>query len=346
MRGRHLIRLLGAAALPACASTRVDAWPVEPRNPTSATFDIPVEDARVLVLDAFCLKSGAPDNSWVVMAEPEEGEDILLRRMFGAYGADYYSPVYHSPRGPLITMARFRIRISAPQPGRTTVEVIVEGMAVVAGQTFGHLGVLTPHGSHWIAKQVAPTTVEEHAILRRCAQALGVRDFPDTSVPANGIDGIVDILVDDDKGDRMGANATLVFLGVPAATDRLVAALERGGRGGANAACTLGRLHATGALPALRRAATSGDPIVRDSAAEAIRAIRPPKEPSIDDLVAQLESRSLAVRFEAALELESAGKELDRARPVLESFLGSDIPSERWRAAAALVRIRRASEPG
>jgi hypothetical protein len=301
------------------------------------------------VLDAFCLKSMLPDTFWVVMTEPEDGQDIRLRRMLGPYGDPYYSPVYYSPRGPLMMMAHFRIHISTPQTGRTTVEVIAEGTQVVAGRTVGHLGFLTPHGSHWIMRPVAPTTVEEHAILRRCAKAFGVRDFPDTIVPANGIEGIVDILVDDDKGDGtdgMGARATLVFLDVPAATDRLVAALERGGRGGARAAYTLGRLHATGALPALRRAAVSGDPFVRESAAEAIRAIGTPKEPSIDDLVAQLESRSLAIRFEAALALESAGKELDRARPVLESFLLSDIPSERWRAAAALVRIRRASEPG
>jgi len=345
---RHrLVRLLAAVALPACASTRVDVWPVEPRNPTSATFDIPVEDARALVLDAFCLKSMLQEGCWVVMAEPEEGQDIRLQRLFGDLEAPYYySPVYHSPRGPLVMMARFRIRISAPEPERTTVEVIAEGTRVIAGRTVGHLGFLTPHGSHWIVRPVAPTTVEEHAILHRCAKVFGVRDFPDTVVPANGIEGIVDILVNDDKGDRMAANDTLVFLDVPAATDRLVTALEQGGRGGAEAAFALGQLHATAALPALRRAATSGDLFVRESAAEAIRAIRPPRESSIDALVEQLQSRSLAIRFDAALALERAGKELERARPVLESFLGSDIPSERWRAAAALVRIRRAAEHG
>jgi len=344
--GRHLISLVAAAALPACGSTRVEVWPVEPPNRTSATFDIPVEDARVLLLGAFCLKSMASDDSWVAMTEPEEGEDIRLRRMLGALGAPYYSPVYHSPRGPLMMMAAFRIHLSATQPGHTSVEVIAEGTQVVAGRTVGHLGFLTPHGSHWILKPVAPTTVEEHAILRRCAKAFGVRDFPDTTVPAKGIEGIVDILVDDDQDDRMGALATLLFLDVPEATDRLVTALERGGRGGAEAAYTLGRLHATEALPALRRAAGSGDLFVRESAAEAIRAIDPSNEPSIDDLLEQLQSRSLTIRFEAALALEGAGKELDRARRVLESFLESKISSERWRAAAALVRMRRASERG
>lgn len=335
MLGRTDRLLLAAAALAAgCASARFEAWPVEPRNPTRWTFDIGKDDARTLILDAFCPEEM---QMWTVLKEPAEGDDIKLYAGTGWVDlvfSQYLSPVYHNARGPCPMMTRFRLHLTTPSPGRTTVEVIPEGMRVVAGRTSGFLRV---HGPANIVKPAAPTTVEEYTILRRCGEAFGVRDMPETTIPPQGTDAIAGRLV----ADEPRAEDTLLFLGGPAVTTSLVATLNRDGEGARKAAYLLGCLHATAALPALGRALQSPHWDVREAAGNAIGAMRPRKEPSVDDLVTQLMSRAATDRLDAAIALVSTGRELDRARPVLDPFLESDIRSERWRAKAALVRLRR-----
>ena len=88
-----------------------------------------------------------------------------------------------------------------------------------------------------LAGPVEPTSVEEYAILRACGRAFGVHDMPPVNVPAQGIDAIASLLTSGVDREHYGALSTLVFLGGPEVTKRLVAALEKGGPGGPDAAC-------------------------------------------------------------------------------------------------------------
>jgi len=331
LASRSLPGLLVVAALfvgAGCSSARLSAWPVEPENPTSWTFDIRKDDARTLILDSFCTEEDPLWAPWRVRADDDV---IRLRAFLGR--PDYLSPVYHSARGPCPLIVSFQIQLSAPSPERTTVRVVSEDLSVVAGMTSGFLRV---HGPSRIVKPAQPTTVEEYTILRRCGAAFGVRDMPKTTIPHEGVEAITARLLDTD----FDVAETLTFLGGPQITARLIGALGGDPKRAAQAAYVLGRLRATEAVPALERASRSTDWDVQEAANYALRVIRG-KEPSVDDLLAQLMSRAASDRLDAAIALVSTGREVDRARPVLQPFRQSKIVSERWRAEAALVRLRR-----
>ncbi len=101
--------------------------------------------------------------------------------------ATWASPVYHDGDAPLLTHnSEGRFILSETESGGTRVELTWQ-MSVETGRNSG-LG--NPHGPSQFSESVAPTTIQEYLVLRQCATALGVTDWPQARVPDGALDAL------------------------------------------------------------------------------------------------------------------------------------------------------------
>jgi hypothetical protein len=199
--------LASAPPLVSCTKnvSRVETARLSAENPTAFVFDASPAQAHDRIIEAL-RASDAPNaifgernlpgddtqyaGSFSVedAREPVFGRDVLSRRgnEFDVYAHTYgdplwASPVYRGSRGVLPFVAAFHVHLIPRGEDRTEVEVRVVHPEIINGLEWG-LGSCGP-GYFWRHRRVAPTTVEEYALLRYIGRSLGEKAMPEMILP-------------------------------------------------------------------------------------------------------------------------------------------------------------------
>jgi hypothetical protein len=183
--------------------------PLDAPNPTSYDFAVPLGDAHERVKEAF-EAADAPEAVFGRRPSSEPGSDdvqyahsfsvedasapIFSRAIFEdrANANDIYVHTFHDPiaassvyrgrRGGLPFIGAFQIHMTALDERHTRIAVVAHDTEIVNGMAWG-IGSCGP-GYAWRYEPVPATTVEEYAMLRHLATALGVVDLPPARVPS------------------------------------------------------------------------------------------------------------------------------------------------------------------
>jgi hypothetical protein len=214
-------RVLGvvtaALAVLACSCTknvsRLTVLPLSRGNPTSYAFDLsasevheravaalrslgavdavfgkrpardpadPADDSIRFAYDFAVEQAGDPAlTNGELFSHPGDRDDLYVHTQSDPL---WPSPVYRGRDGGLPFIEGFHVHLEALGPGRTLVSVTAVDPQVVNGMKWG-IGSCGP-GYSWRTERVAPTTVEEYALLRFLGQAMRAQGMPELALPA------------------------------------------------------------------------------------------------------------------------------------------------------------------
>jgi hypothetical protein len=206
-----LLVLALAASSSSCVvgASRVRTLPMPSRNPTSWTFDLPVEQVRSGTIEAFSFQrqlreapfpagdlgayrervDGELEDLWVL----KPGDSFFPESISSASGNEHdlylhadgplwLSPVYRGKDGGLPFEADFHLHLVPVGEGNTSVSVMAIDCRLSNGERFG-LGPCGP-GMFTRFEKVESTSVEEYRILRYLGRFLGATDMPEVVLPA------------------------------------------------------------------------------------------------------------------------------------------------------------------
>lgn len=113
-----------------------------------------------------------------ILSDPGNENDLYVH----TYGDPLWlSPVYRGRRGGLPFIAAFHVHVASKGEDGTLVNVRAINPEVRNGMVWG-LGSCGP-GYAWHQERVAPTTVEEYALLRYFGRTLGAVGMPEMALP-------------------------------------------------------------------------------------------------------------------------------------------------------------------
>jgi len=182
--------------------SRVQTRTLATPNPTTYSFPLPLEEVHAKALNAFSNRhqleqpvfANAKGRSGFeeifsaecatnavfaadIFQDPANANDIYLHTFHSPF---VLSSVYHGRDGGLPFVANFHLHL-ATNNSNTVVSVTASDTEIVNGTKFG-IGSCGP-GQMWNWERVAPTTVEEYAILRYLGGYLGVTNMPAVMTP-------------------------------------------------------------------------------------------------------------------------------------------------------------------
>ena len=160
---------------------QVERGKLTSENPTSYVFDVPI-DSVCRAIDSGIFFDSNLQVIWKADSSPF-AEPPFTSLDFNSIAGDHdaflwsehevigKSPVYRDEDGRALDfLANFFIQITPVDDGRTRVEVFAVDTQVIAGTTSG---LLDPHGTANIYRDVTPTTIEEYEILLAIGRLLG-----------------------------------------------------------------------------------------------------------------------------------------------------------------------------
>lgn len=192
-----LLPVLAWAMFGSRGVVRIRTLPLPAPNPVSWTFAVPLPAVRTKVFELFTSEHQHQDPPFGELPGPPlpfdslsiEGADQPLSDnnvSTDLYLHNYHSPllvspVYFGDEGGLTFYANFRLRLMSDGTG-TTVIVAARNCQVLNGTRFGAGPCVVGQLANFDA--VAPTTVEEYALLRYLGRHLGITDMPALRLPA------------------------------------------------------------------------------------------------------------------------------------------------------------------
>jgi hypothetical protein len=180
-------------------------------NPTSYDFAVPVAVAHDRAKEAFAAIDapdavfghrpsralGSDEVSYASHFSVEDGSDpVFSQSVFRdpANVNDVYVHTFHTPivassvyrgrHGGLPFIGAFQIHMVALDENHTRVTVVAHDTEILNGLAWG-IGSCGP-GYGWRHQRVPPTSIEEYAMLRHLANALGASGLPPPHVPSRG----------------------------------------------------------------------------------------------------------------------------------------------------------------